>query len=192
MSAQAELRAGDQDRDRIAERLRGAVGEGRITLDELTDRLDRVYAARTYGELEGLVADLPGIAAGDGRPEPANALLLFTRGTRAVRKAGRWTVPPRITLDCTWRTAVVDFRNANCPHREIDMTVRCDSMFGDVIIRVPVGWRVVADEVTSGGWIRHKRVHNTSPVPPDPDGVVLRLSGHIGGDIWVRFHRVAR
>ncbi|XVQ86820.1 DUF1707 SHOCT-like domain-containing protein [Microbispora siamensis] len=189
MSDQAELRAGDQDRDRIAEKLRAAVGEGRITLDELSERLDRVYAARTYGELEVLVADLPQTPAGERRPEPADELLLFTRGMRAVRKTGRWRVPPRITLDCTWRTAVVDFRHADCPHREIDMTIRCDSMFGDVIIRVPVGWRVVADEVTSGGWVRLKRVHNTSPVPPDPDGVVLRLSGHIGGDIWVRYHR---
>jgi hypothetical protein len=188
---QAELRAGDRDRDRTADRLRAAVGEGRITLDELSDRLDRLYAARTYGELEALVADLPGTRAPEVRSEPADDLLLFTRGTRAVRKTGRWRVPPRITLDCTWRTAVVDFRYADCPHREIDMTVRCDSMFGDVIIRVPIGWRVVADEVTSGGWVRQKRVHNTSPVPPDPDGVVLRLSGHIGGDIWVRYHRIA-
>ncbi|MEN3534810.1 DUF1707 domain-containing protein [Microbispora sp. ZYX-F-249] len=190
MGDQAELRAGDRDRDRTADRLRAAVGEGRITLDELTDRLDRLYAARTYGELEALVADLPGTRAPEVRSEPADDLLLFTRGTRAVRKTGRWRVPPRITLDCTWRTAVVDFRYADCPHREIGMTVRCDSMFGDVVIRVPFGWRVVADEVTSGGWIRHRRVHNTSPVPPDPDGVVLRLSGHIGGDIWVRYHRV--
>ncbi|MEU6415041.1 DUF1707 domain-containing protein [Microbispora sp. NPDC046933] len=190
MNDQAELRAGDRDRDRIAERLRAAVGEGRITLDELTDRLDRAYAARTYGELDALVADLPPTPAGERLPKRADELLLFTRGARAVRKTGRWTVPPRITLDCTWRTAVVDFRHAECPHREIDMTVRCDSMFGDVVIRVPVGWRVVADEVTSAGWIRPKRVHNTSPVPPDPDGVVLRLSGNIGGDIWVRYHRI--
>lgn len=190
MTDQAELRAGDQDRDRIAGRLRAAVGEGRITLEEMTERLDRVYTARTYGELEALVADLP--RSRETRPaEPAEDLLLFTRGMRPIRKTGRWTVPPRITVDCTWRTAVIDFRRADCPHREIDMTVRCDSMFGDVIIRVPVGWRVVADEVTSGGWIRLKRVHNTSPVPPDPDGVVLRLSGHIGGDIWVRYHHAA-
>ncbi|WP_182898304.1 DUF1707 domain-containing protein [Microbispora sp. H10830] len=47
MSDQAESRAGDRDRDRVAERLRAAVGEGRITLDELTERLDRVYTART-------------------------------------------------------------------------------------------------------------------------------------------------
>ena len=191
MGDQAELRAGDRDRDGIAERLRAAVGEGRITLDELSERLDRLYAARTYGELEALVADLPGTPAPPVRSEPADDLVLFARGARAVRKTGRWRVPQRITLDCTWRTAVVDFRYADCPHREIDMIVRCDSMFGDVVIRVPAGWRVVADEVTSGGWVRLKRVHNTSPVPPDPDGVVLRLSGHIGGDIWVRYHRTS-
>ncbi|MBB2741973.1 UNVERIFIED_ORG: hypothetical protein FHR35_001795 [Microbispora rosea subsp. rosea] len=54
-------------------------------------------------------------------------------------------------------------------------------------LRAAVGeGRITLDEPTE----RLGRVHNTSPVPPDPDGAVLRLSGHIGGDIWVRHHRI--
>ncbi|GIH95114.1 hypothetical protein Psi01_57440 [Planobispora siamensis] len=201
------LRAGDRDRERIAEMLRLAVGEGRISVDELTERLDRVYGARTFGELDAVVADLPEAAGGLSRPAappvsrshssapgsqpalPGDVLRLHTRGTRAIRQVGRWTVPRQIIVDCTWRTAVIDFRQAACPHREVDMRVECHSPFGDVIIRVPIGWQVVSEEMTSGGWVRLLRVHNRPPEPLGPDGVVVRLSGHISGDVWVRYRR---
>ena len=53
------LRASDSDREQIAERLRIATAEGRLATDELEERLDALYRARTYGELDTLVADLP-------------------------------------------------------------------------------------------------------------------------------------
>ncbi len=53
------LRASDSDRDRIVERLRQATGEGRLLAEELEDRLGAAFSARTYGELDALVADLP-------------------------------------------------------------------------------------------------------------------------------------
>jgi hypothetical protein len=55
----SELRASDADRDRIAERLRAAAGEGRVSADELEERLERAFSARTQAELTPLVADLP-------------------------------------------------------------------------------------------------------------------------------------
>lgn len=54
-----ELRVSDSDRDRVAERLRVAAGEGRLGADELEDRLERAFAARTEAELAPLTADLP-------------------------------------------------------------------------------------------------------------------------------------
>ena len=53
------LLASDADRDRVAERLRAAAGEGRLTSEELEERLERSFSARTDAELEPLVADLP-------------------------------------------------------------------------------------------------------------------------------------
>ena len=55
----SELRVSDADRERVAERLRTAAGEGRLTADELEERLERAFGARTAGELEPLTADLP-------------------------------------------------------------------------------------------------------------------------------------
>ena len=53
------MRASDADRERVAERLRDAVAEGRLTLDECDERLRGVWAAKTFGELNQLLADLP-------------------------------------------------------------------------------------------------------------------------------------
>jgi hypothetical protein len=53
------VRAGDADRERIAERLRTSHGEGRLDLAEFQQRLDRCYHAKTFGELGELVSDLP-------------------------------------------------------------------------------------------------------------------------------------
>ncbi len=51
--------AGSADRERAAGVLRAGFTEGRLSQDELDDRLTRVYAARTYGDLWALTADLP-------------------------------------------------------------------------------------------------------------------------------------
>jgi Domain of unknown function (DUF1707) len=53
------LRASDADREQVAERLRNACTEGRITPDELDDRLHSALTARTYAELSRVVRDLP-------------------------------------------------------------------------------------------------------------------------------------
>lgn len=60
MAHQAALRASDADRDRVAERLREAATEGRLLTEELEQRVGAALSARTYGQLEALLADLPG------------------------------------------------------------------------------------------------------------------------------------
>jgi hypothetical protein len=79
-----ELRAADTDRAKVADRLRVALDEGRLSLDEYDERLQRAYAAKTYGELDQLLVDLPAVipaersqvavpSAGPARPAPAEA-----------------------------------------------------------------------------------------------------------------------
>ena len=82
-----DLRAGDSDRASVAEQLRAALNEGRLTLAEYDERLGQAYAARTYGELNALLTDLP---ASPGRSPvvpassipPAAAALLAGGHTR--------------------------------------------------------------------------------------------------------------
>jgi hypothetical protein len=59
MARHSSLRASDADRDAVAERLRRAAVEGRLEPDELEQRMHLALRARTYGELDRLLADLP-------------------------------------------------------------------------------------------------------------------------------------
>ncbi len=56
---QDRMRAADTDRERVAEELRSAHAEGRLDLTEYDERVQQAWAARTYGELGALTADLP-------------------------------------------------------------------------------------------------------------------------------------
>jgi hypothetical protein len=58
------MRAADHDRQRVAERLHGALGEGRLSLQEYDERVRAAYAARTYTDLDGLLTDLPAARPG--------------------------------------------------------------------------------------------------------------------------------
>ena len=71
LGAEPHLRASDADRERTADVLKRACAEGRLTPDELSDRLERAFRARTFGDLAVLTADLPGGApARRRRPAP--------------------------------------------------------------------------------------------------------------------------
>jgi len=59
MATGPNIRVGDADRESVAAQLREHYGDGRLTLDELNERLDRTFAARTYGELNAVTTDLP-------------------------------------------------------------------------------------------------------------------------------------
>ena len=83
--------AGSADRERAVGVLRAAYTEGRLTQDELDDRVARAYAARTYGDLWALIADLP---AG---PLPYPGGLLYQQATPAV--------PPGAEPDTSWHSA---------------------------------------------------------------------------------------
>ena len=95
-----EHRASDTDRDSVAALLREAHAEGRLDVDELTERLDATYASRTYGELAAVTKDLP--MAG-GRPSPVASPQPVPASAPAVpRPSGR---PPARRTDRDLRAA---------------------------------------------------------------------------------------
>src|SRR5499427_2236197 len=59
LPAPDQLRASHEDRDRVVELLRVAAGDGRLSAEELDERLEAALTARTYGELAALSTDLP-------------------------------------------------------------------------------------------------------------------------------------
>ncbi|MCG7528628.1 DUF1707 domain-containing protein [Streptomyces sp. OfavH-34-F] len=140
------IRASDADRDRIADILREALAEGRLTADEHAERIDSVYRAKTVGELEPLVRDLPapaGPAPGTATaspyaygPEPAsgpaeNLVAIFSSSTRR----GRWRVGARTNAFSLFGSVEIDLTEALFGQRLT--VINATSVFGSVDIRVP-------------------------------------------------------
>jgi Domain of unknown function (DUF1707) len=111
MPGDPRMRASDADRERTASLLREHHAEGRLTAEEFNERLDQAFTAKTIGELDALLADLPGIdlyrlpAAGI-RPAPPGALR--SRNTRAgagsaMDRRGQGAVTPqRVAAWAAW------------------------------------------------------------------------------------------
>lgn len=139
------IRASDADRDRIADILREAMAEGRLTADEHGERVDAVYRAKTVGELEPLVRDLP--APGGAAPRPAtaqyahgseeaagpadNLIAVFSSSTRR----GRWRVGGRTNAFSLFGSVEIDLTEALFGQRLT--VINATSIFGSVEIRVP-------------------------------------------------------
>ncbi|MEV6025486.1 DUF1707 domain-containing protein [Streptomyces sp. NPDC052036] len=144
----AELRASDADRDRIADMLRDALAEGRLTAEEHAERVEGVLNTKTVGELEVFVQDLP--AAHQGRPGPAhpyapnrpeegtlppradeNVVAVFSSATRK----GRWRAGRRVHAYSIFGSVEIDLSEAIFEYQQV--VIKAVSIFGDVQIRVP-------------------------------------------------------
>jgi len=165
------MRVSHEDRERVAEDLRVAAGDGRLSLEELDQRLDAAFGARTYADLVPLLADLPG-SGGDtlaalGRAAvaapvpPPKDVVRVKRSGGVLRYEGAWLVPKRLELEAHGGVGVIDFTRATVflPVTEIDVRMR-----GGVLrIIVPPGYAVDVNEVSMrGGAVRDRRL------PEDP------------------------
>lgn len=178
------LRASDDDRHRAAELLRDAVGDGRLGLDELDERLERVYTAKTHAELAPVVADLGPVAP--AREADVDQLVLETRSGSLVQN-GYWVVPERITARCTSGSVTLDFTEAHCPHPAV--VVEANATSGTVTVIVPRGWAVRIESAQVGmGQIKNKATD-----PPQPGRPLVRVRGTVrSGSIKVRYPRGRR
>jgi DUF1707 SHOCT-like domain len=151
------MRVSDADRDRVAETLRDAAGQGRLTFDELEERLSQAYAAKTYADLEEVVRDLPGPGvrapavptAGrfpqermGGNPGTGLAVAVMS----GSKRAGPWVVPPTFTAFALMGGVELDLRYARFSQPEV--TIYAFALMGGV--EVIVGDDVEVDVVGFG------------------------------------------
>ena len=182
------LRASYEDRDRVVEMLRVAAGDGRLSAEELDERVERALNARTYGELSGLVEDLPGGQSGMSvAPKPKDVLRIDRYGASA-RHVGRWTVPKRVEVNVTGGSVLLDFTDAiiTLPSLQVNATL----MGGNLTLITRAGILVDTDEVVLVGSNVKAREHPDGQAP-----VLLRVevSGQVtGGSIIVRPPRPPR
>ena len=181
-------RAADADREAVADRLRIAAGDGRIDLDELDERLTQAYAAKTYGQLAALVADLPAHVAtitGNALPEP-ETLVLRTK-TPNLKQSGQWVVPQRIMAESTTGFITIDFTHASCVHREV--VVEAVTRSGRIRLVLPDGWAARISPASTNT----SHISNKAAEAPDPGAPTVIVTGHpVSGYIKIRQRRRKR
>nr|WP_307805764.1 DUF1707 domain-containing protein [Streptomyces chrestomyceticus] len=191
--AEAELRASDADRDRIAEILREALAVGRLDAEEHSERIDLVYRAKTMGELEPLVRDLP-VEGGAPGPRPAaaayeaepggalpdqNMVAIFSASTRK----GRWRVPSRINAVAVFGSVEIDLTEGIFQQQQVRINVT--AIFGSVEIRVPEN---VTLRSSGSGVLGAFEVETNESV--EPDAPVVLVNGYaVLGSVEARAKR---
>ena len=194
--ARSELRASHQDRDRVVEVLRVSAGDGRLTAEELDERLELAMTARTYGELAKLVVDLPADGSVSSALAPlAPQALQAPRAPRAPRakevvridcgsghakKEGRWVLPQRIEARVRSGHLKLDFSQAviTQPSLQLDAEVRS----GHVVLITKPGIVVDTDDVV----VRSGHVRVRAPWGHDvPEVLRIEVSGKVGSGHFV-------
>jgi hypothetical protein len=184
-----DLRASHEDRDQAVEQLRIAAGDGRLTPEELDERIEAAMSARTYGELEKVLQDLPG-AVPSARPMPAAPMVpggapavkdvveLHSRHGN-IQRNGPWAVPLRLDIETRSGTVVLDFTEAVVSHPTLDISVAIRS--GNLVLVLPPDIAVDTDNVSVRSGTIHQRAHRDGSVQPR---LLITMYGHVrSGDI---------
>jgi hypothetical protein len=181
------LRVSDAEREHVVGLLQKAVGRGLITLDEFSTRTDQALAAKTRGELNSVLIDLPDLRHTELAPRPVDEPLVIRTGSGTIKQNGSWIVPAVVSVECGMGTIVLDFTEATLRHREV--TLHATTGAGTIAVIVPRGWRVImAESVTRLGSVVNKA---TDPFVPDmPE---LRVHARAGmGTVKIRHPRGRR
>jgi hypothetical protein len=178
------LRISDADRHKVADILREAAGEGRLEIDELDDRLDATFKAKTYADLIPITVDLP--AAGTpSLPVPQSSPVtgkraaifadapiesqLYVAIMSGVDRRGVWTVPATGNVIALMGGAELDMRQAQFSAQET--VIYANAIMGGVNITVGPDVQVVMQGVgIMGGYVGPRGIEPTG-------GPVLRVKG---------------
>lgn len=197
MTERNAMRVGDAERDQVVDLLQHAVGDGRLTMPEGRERLELALAARTYADLDALVADLTPVLP--SMADDVTALHPFNRPLDQValpgesrqpgwspddplvisapfdddRRVGEWSLPPYIRVSTGLGDATLVCLEATAETRVIRIEVAGGA--GDIRLILPAGWAVRADRISKGLGGVHIRV----PDRPAPGAPLLELIGSV-------------
>ena len=178
------IRASDAERDATVERLSAATGDGRLTLEEFSQRMEQATSARTRAELGRLVADLPAGAATArtevAEPAPAGPSW-HVSPVGGLRVYGPWRMDRHVIVVSIVGGTRLDLSQAQLAAPEVTLTKV--SLVGGVRVRVPAGIRV---EVSGFSLIGGTRFYGGPEPGPGAPTVHIRAFGLVGG---VRIHR---
>jgi Domain of unknown function (DUF1707)/Cell wall-active antibiotics response 4TMS YvqF len=159
--------------------LAAALGDGRLTQDEHSERIAAALSARTLGDLAGLTADL---ATPAQQPVRVDDGRMVTGIFGAQVREGRWVVPPVLTCSAVCGEVEVNFREALLQERHV--VLNAYALCGRVRLIVPAGVEVVMDGTVLFG---RRRGATAASVPADSDVPVIEVRALVvAGEILVR------
>ncbi|NNG37581.1 DUF1707 SHOCT-like domain-containing protein [Nakamurella aerolata] len=215
MTDPSQLRVSNTDREAVAALLSTAAGEGRLTMDEVDERMQQAFAARTFADLDVLVADLPvtppsqSIGPGFGAVSPAGpggVVGAMAPGRVPARPEQRGMEPGRpLLIDAGWSSQKRDGEWDIPPFLALDggvgsiklnclrarpladtIAVSVKSSVGSVLIIAPHGWGSIDDDLSRG----MGSYKSDLPQHPQLGFPLLVFSGSTGmGSVRVRFPR---
>ncbi|MGI5509219.1 DUF1707 SHOCT-like domain-containing protein [Streptomyces sp. CA-106131] len=183
----ADMRASHADRDQVVEILRDAAGDGRLTSEELDERVEAALSARTIGELAGLTRDLPiSLSPADSSTRSTDVVEINQRfGT--LHRTGSWVVPRRMDIRMVGGDVKLDFTEAVIGQDTLDIDVDL-SIGGDLVIVTKPGIVVATDELNVR--VGEVKVRTTSAGADVPVVLRVKVTGRLrGGDVVVRYPR---
>jgi hypothetical protein len=171
--------ASDAQRQRTILVLRDAVVEGRLTLDEYSDRVGIAVGARTEPDLAALTRDLPATSPTAGATSVHSESAIFSH---LVRR-GPLRLNPQSSFRSVFGTIDLDLREATLPGAEVDLAIH--NVFGTVTVLVPEGVDV---RIEGGGMFASQHIDTSrAPLAPGAPVIRIRASGP-GGTLYVRNH----
>jgi hypothetical protein len=158
--------------------LREAVADGRLTLEEFSERVGQAQVARTGQDLAVLVSDLPGPFTTQA---PVSAVARYRAVCSRLVRKGPWALAERSSFQSIFGTIDLDLRQARLPGPEVVLEIF--NLFGTVTVIVPEGIVVSVE----GGGLFASQVIDAPAVPAIAGAPVLRIrvSGP-GGTLYVR------
>lgn len=210
MSDPLQIRIGHAERDEAVETLRVAAGDGRLTIDELDERIEAALHAKTRADLHDVLADLlpagelmavvnpaamqtAHVGAGWSWQDP----LVFTARWDDVVRAGPWEVPPFLEVNPIASNVKLNFVDTRASHEIIDVNLLGGA--GNAILILPEGWGADISRVEKGMGSVASRVAGR-PTARFPL-VIVRGRVTLGAlkvrhmnrfDTWLRERRLAR
>jgi hypothetical protein len=174
-------RVSDADREQVVDRLRDAAGEGRLDLDEFSDRVTEAYRSATPVELERLTAALPLVV----EPGPERPPTRWTVGVfSSERRFGPWRPATPTRVWASFGSCRVDLAEIEC--REPEVQLEATAVFGGVEVLVPTGVTVELDGFALFG----SKSYRVTPAPPRPDFPRVRVRARaVFGNVTVRTPR---
>ncbi len=184
------MRASDADREQVADVLRQAASDGRLSLTELEERIEALYAAKTYADFEPVIRDLPGdlplppsaaiVRRAAAAPAPASSARVggvpSSRSAKVVfsglQRRGDWVVPQHYRIKAVFGGADLDLRDATLESAEVEIDIK--AVFGGVNIVVPPDIRVAVDGDGVFGAFNDDTTRGPQPGPGAP---VVRVTG---------------